>query len=120
MLASASLKPIEQARKVVHLASDRQASDIVILDIRELSDVTDYFVVLSGSSQRQIGSLVEDIEQELKEVGVTLHHREGSTGSSWRLLDYGDLVVHIFEPSERNFYDIEGMWSKAQEVVRVQ
>ena len=82
--------------------------------------VTDYFVVLSGSSQRQIGSLVEDIEQELKEVGVTLHHREGSTGSSWRLLDYGDLVVHIFEPSERNFYDIEGMWSKAHEVVRVQ
>ena len=115
-----SLKPIDQAHFVVNLASDKKASDIVILDIRELSDVTDYFVVLTGSSQRQIGSLVQDIEQELKEVGVTLHHREGTAGSSWRLLDYGDLVVHIFESSDRNFYDIEGMWSKAHEVVRIQ
>ncbi len=115
-----SLKPIDQAHFVVNLASDKKASDIVILDIRELSDLTDYFVLLTGESQRQIGALVEDIKQGLKEVGVRLHHSEGTTGSSWRLLDYGDLVIHVFESTKRIYYDIEGMWSKAHEVVRIQ
>ena len=110
----------EAADIAVHSAVELQAENIHLLDVRGISEFADYFVVLTASSQRQIGSLVEDIEQELKGVGVTLHHREGTAGSSWRLLDYGDLVVHIFESSERNFYDIEGMWSKAREVVRIQ
>lgn len=114
------LQPVEHARLAVDLASDKQASDIVMLDIQGLSDFADYFVILTAESTRQIESLREDMEMALKDVGATKHHREGTAQSGWVLLDYGDLIIHLFGPEERDFYHIEGAWSEAREVVRIQ
>ena len=113
-------QPVEQARLAVETASDRQASDIVLLDIRGVSDFTDYFVILTAGSMRQLNALTEDIEAALKKAGAVRHHREGVAQSGWVLLDYGDVIVHLFGEDERDFYDIEGAWSRAVEVVRIQ
>ena len=114
------LRPAEYARLAVDMASEKQAADIVMLDIRGVSDFTDYFVVLTAESSRQMRSLVEDIEEALEKTGATLHHREGASDAGWRLLDFGDVIVHLFSPEAREFYNIEGAWSRAAEVVRIQ
>ena len=116
----AILKPLEYAHIAVDVASDKQASDILLLDIREISDFADYFVVLTAESARQIENLAEDLEGVLEARGATVHHREGGAQSGWVLLDFSDVIVHLFSPEKREFYDIEGAWSRGVEVVRIQ
>ena len=114
------LQPVDYARLAVDVASDKQAADIVMLDVRKVSDFADYFVILTTESRRQMEALAEDLEGALKRTGATLHHREGNAGTAWRLLDFGDLIVHLLDPEARDFYHIEGAWSGAVEVVRIQ
>ena len=114
------LQPAEYARLAVDLASDGLASDIVMLDIHDVSDFADYFVIMTGDSTRQIRALAEDIEDGLEKRGAVLHHREGTHQSGWMLLDFGDLIVHMFGPDERDHYGMEDLWSRATEVVRIQ
>ena len=114
------LQPVEYARLAVDVASEKQASDVVMLDIREIGDFADYFVILTAESSRQMQALVEEIEQALEGTGATLHHREGTHRSGWELLDFGDVIVHLFGPEEREFYNLEEAWSGAIEVVRIQ
>jgi ribosome-associated protein len=101
-------------------ATDKQATDIVLLDVREICTFADYFVISSGDSGRQINAVSEEIEKALKEEGVRPIHREGTANSGWVLLDYGDVIVHTFAPFEREFYNLEEMWSTARTVVRIQ
>lgn len=105
----------------MEIASDKQASDIVMLDLRRVSLLADYFVICSGESERQINAIQDDIIEELrdKERRRPLR-REGRSSSGWVLLDYGDVVVHIFAPAERDYYRLEELWSEASPVVRVQ
>ncbi|MDO8751118.1 MAG: ribosome silencing factor [Dehalococcoidia bacterium] len=114
------LETIDYARKAVDVASDKQATDILLLDISKVSTFTDFFVIMTAESRRQMDALSEDMEGELKRSGASLHHREGSTESGWLLLDFGDLIVHLFAPEEREFYQLEELWAKGQQVVRVQ
>ena len=114
------VEPIKHARLAADLASEKLASDVVLLDLRSVSDFTDYFVILTNESTRQMDSLAEDLEQALKERGAALHHREGTSGGGWKLLDFGDVIVHMFGPEEREFYRLEGAWPEAVEVVRIQ
>ena len=114
------LQAAEYARLAVDVASEKQASDIVMLDIREISDFADYFVNLTVESTRQMQALVEEIERALEDTGAQLHHHEGTPQSGWMLLDFGDVIVHLFGLEEREFYYIEGAWPKAVEVVRLQ
>ena len=107
------------AQLVVDVASDRLASDIVMLDLRRVASFADYFVVMSADSPRQIEALEEDITRALKEENVGRFHREGIPSSGWVLLDFSDVIVHIFGPEERTFYDLERLWSQAPQVVRV-
>jgi ribosome-associated protein len=120
MEARATTQPADYARLAVDVASDKQASDIVMLDIRGVCDFTDYFVILTADSTRQLDSVAVDIEQALKGEGASLHHREGGAQSGWALLDFGDVIVHLFRAGERDFYHIEGAWSGGIETVRVQ
>ncbi len=120
MVKQAIIEPVEHARLAVDVASERLALDVVMLDIRELSDFADYFVIMTAESSRQIRSLVEEIEDTLKAAGATLHHREGTSDSGWMLLDFGDLIVHMFGPEKREYYSIEAAWSGAVEVLRIQ
>ena len=111
---------LEQARRAVDVASDNQASDIVLLDIGEVSSFADYFVILSADSARQIGALSEDLVNALERSGVRLHHREGTADTGWVLLDFGDVIVHLFGREKRDFYSLEDVWGQASELVRIQ
>jgi ribosome-associated protein len=120
MVEKMKLEGLELARAAVEAASEKQASNIVLLDVRERCSFTDYFVICSGESARQIRSICDDVEGVLKKEGVIPHHTEGSLESGWYLIDYTDVVVHIFGVKEREYYDLEGLWSDAKVVLRVQ
>ncbi len=96
------------------------ASNIVLLDVRERCSFTDYFVICSGESARQIRSICDDIEKSLKDEGEVPHHHEGSLESGWYLLDYSDVIVHVFGAKERDYYALEELWSDAKVILRVQ
>ena len=113
------LQPLEYARYAAEVASDKLASDIVMLDIAEVSDFADYFVILTVESTRQMRAVVEDLEHALEDKGCVRHHREGTPESGWMLLDFGDVVIHIFGADERQYYDLESAWAEATEVVRI-
>jgi len=114
------MEALEKAQKGVEAASEKQASDIVLLDARGVCSFADYFVVCSGESARQLQSISDEIERVLKEEGVLPYHFEGTMDSGWMLLDYGDVIIHIFAPSEREFYKLDKLWSEAVPVLRIQ
>lgn len=100
--------------------SDKQAEDVLLLDIRNVASFADYFVIASGTANRQIRAIIEAVEEAVKAEGVKPVGREGQADSGWVLMDYGDVIVHIFAPEEREFYDLEGLWHTATPVVRIQ
>jgi ribosome-associated protein len=108
------------ARKIVDLLADRQAEDILLLDIRRVTVFADYFVIASAPTVRQMRALSDAIDSELAKDGITPYGREGESASGWVLLDLGDVIVHIFGPDERHFYDLEGLYRQATPVVRIQ
>ena len=93
-----------------------KAEDILVLDLRKLTQITDYFVLCSGGSERQLKAVAERIRQELKKLGVTRLGAEGEPSSGWILLDYCEVVVHIFSFEARNFYALEMLWGDAPKV----
>ena len=103
----------------VEVASEKLAEDIVMLDLRGLAPFTDYFVIMSGNSARQLEALEDDITDAMKEVGVRRYHREGTPASGWILLDFSDIIVHIFGPEEREYFALERLWARAPQVVRI-
>lgn len=96
------------------------AMDILMLDLRQRCSFADYFVICSGSSERQIKAILEEIDKALTGEGVPLLRREGATDSGWVLLDFGEVIIHIFSPQWRDYYQIEKVWADATPVVRVQ
>jgi ribosome-associated protein len=98
-------------------AADKQASDIVILDVRELIVITDHFVIASAGTKRQIRSVIESVEEALRAMGEKPIRREGEPEGGWWLLDYIDVVVHVFGSEEREYYDLERLWRDAPRVV---
>jgi len=102
------------------VASDKQASNIVLLDVSDLCSFADYFVICAGDSERQIRTIHDEIEQGLKREGIKPHHHEGTIDSGWLLLDYGDVIVHVFGTAERDFYKLDELWQEAKTVLRIQ
>lgn len=108
------------ARRSVELAEDKQASDIVMLDLQKLNAVADYFVICTGESERQLKAIADAIDEAIgREFGRDARI-EGTPDTGWVLIDYGDVVVHIFSVALRDYYRIERLWSKATPVVVVQ
>ncbi len=114
------LEGIEIARKAVDAAGDLQASDIVLLDTSKVCSFADYFVICNGESERQIKAIYEEVEHIIKKEGVLPIHHEGTVDSGWLLLDYGDVIVHIFSTAEREFYQLDRLWGQADLVLRIQ
>jgi ribosome-associated protein len=112
--------PLDLARRIVELAEDKKAADIVLLDLGELTTVADAFVICSGGSERQIDAIADGILASLRDEGVKPIGREGAPESHWVLLDYGSVIVHVFTPPERDYYQLERHWSGAKTVLRVQ
>ena len=114
------LESIKIARHVVESASDKLADDIVILDTRKICSFADYFVICSADSDRQIEAIREEITKTLKQKGILPYHREGKADSGWILLDMGAVIIHIFSPQQREYYNLDELWSEAELVVRIQ
>lgn len=114
------LDPSQLARAAVDAASDKKASDVLLLDIREVTTFADYFVICSGSNHRQLQAIAEAIDEQLSSQGARLSHREGNPETGWILLDFGDIIVHILGPKEREYYDLERLWNGAKTVVYLQ
>jgi ribosome-associated protein len=108
------------AKAAVDVASDKKASDVILLDIRNVSIIADYFVICSGQNTRQIQAIADAIDEELGKQGANVLHREGGATTGWLLLDFGDVIVHIFGPKEREYYRLERLWSEAKTVVYLQ
>ena len=103
----------EEIHRVVDLALERKASDVVVLDLRGISTATDYFVIASGTSDVQVKAIADHIRDELKKDSVRPEHLEGLRGGRWVLMDYVDFVVHVFHPQAREFYQLEWLWGDA-------
>ena len=112
--------PIELAQQAVEIASEHQASDIVMLNIASLTTLADYFVILSAESMRQLDALVDALAQGLKKQGARLYRREGVPESGWVLLDFSDVIVHVFAQEEREHYRLEQAWQRAVPLVKIQ
>jgi ribosome-associated protein len=110
---------LDLAHRIVDLCADRKASDIVLLDVRALTTVTDYFVICSGASERQLGAITDGIAEALREAGVRTIGREGGASAHWALLDYGSVIVHVMAPPERDYYALEKLWADAPLLIRL-
>jgi ribosome-associated protein len=109
----------ELALRAAEAADAKKAIDIKILDLRGLTSITDYFIVCSGTSTTHVGAITDGVERTLKADGQHPSHIEGAGESTWVLLDYGDVVVHVFEEQTRAFYALERLWGDApRETVR--
>ena len=108
------------ARQAVEAAADKQAIDIVLLDAREVCNFADYFVICSGDSERQLSTIYDEVGLRLKKAGIMPNHREGTIDSGWLLLDFGDVIIHIFAPFEREYYQLDELWEQAKPVLRIQ
>ena len=97
-------------------AADKQSAEIVVLDVHETIVITDYFVICTAGTQRQIRTVIDAVEDSLRGLGVKPVRREGEPEAGWWLLDYVDVVVHVFGTEERAYYDLERLWSDAPRV----
>jgi len=118
--AAADRPPLELARRIVELAEDKKAADIVLLDLGSLTTMADYFVICSGGSERQLDAIADGIVEGMRTEKIRPIGREGTASSHWVLVDFGSVVVHVFTPPERDYYSLEKHWSEAKVVLRVQ
>jgi ribosome-associated protein len=111
---------VSESRELVvaaaRAAASKQARDVVVLDVRELIVITDYFLIASGTSDRQVRTIAEEIETAVRQKGLKPARREGEREGHWALLDFVDFVAHVFLDSDREFYDLERLWSDAPSV----
>jgi len=107
-----SLRP--ELRWAVEAAQNKKAAGVTLLDLAALAAFTDYFLICSGLSSRQVQAISDEIEEQLGRRGVVFRHREGYQSGEWVLLDYGGFVVHIFNERARLYYDLERLWRKAR------
>ena len=104
----------ECALDAARAANEKKATDIMVQEVRDLIGVTDYFVIATAANNRQVNAIIEEIEDKLREDdGIKPTHREVSADGSWSLLDYGNIVVHVFMPETRDFYRLEQLWNDA-------
>jgi ribosome-associated protein len=104
----------ETANRIIELARDKKGQQIVLMDISELSDFADYFVIISADSSIQIKAITDQIEEGMRKEGIKPYQKEGYQNLKWVLIDYVDVVVHIFSKEAREFYSIERLWADAK------
>lgn len=95
---------------------EKKGSDIRVIDISHVSVIADYFVIATGSSSSQVSALVDNVEEKMHQAGFSLRQKEGRAGGSWVLMDYSDIIVHVFDKENRSFYNLEHVWSDGQAV----
>lgn len=112
-----AVTPMELARIAAAAADEKKATDLLLLDLTELSDVCDYFLICTAANARLLSSVIDEIEEKVKKnTGLGPLSHEGRAGSSWVLLDYGSVVVHAFLPESREYYRLERLWGDAPQI----
>jgi len=111
-----STTPRQLALLAAEVCDEKKAKDIVVLDVRKITSISDYFVVCSTSNERQARAIADDLRVRLKDLGKREMGVEGMEDARWVLQDFGDIVLHVFHESQREFYDIEGLWADAKQV----
>lgn len=112
-VTTSQIEPAELARRIVDLLSDRQAEDVVLLDISAVSSFADFFVIASAQNARHMNALIDAFDKELASEGTKALRREGDANSGWVLVDLGAVIVHLFSQEDRAFYNLEGLWTRA-------
>ncbi len=116
-----SIDPLQLAHKVVEAIADKKGEDIILMDIHEHTLFADYFVICSGASERQLKAILEGVSEAVrKQFHIHARHVEGDAESGWILLDFNDVIVHIFAPDRRRYYNLEGLWKEAAVLLQVQ
>lgn len=110
-------RPPEGLRLALDAIRDLKANHLVVLDLRGLTDATDFFVIASGTSDAHVRGIAESVIEKLDRRGHRIHHVEGLNGGRWVLLDFVDFVVHLFHPESRSFYQLERLWDDAPELL---
>ena len=110
------MNPIDKAILCLKIIQERKAIDPVLFDVREHTSITDYFIVTSGSSSRQVQTIAKHIVRRMREEGFKVYGMEGEQQGHWVLIDYNDVVIHVFYQPVREFYDLEGLWVEAPRV----
>lgn len=106
----------EHLRIIYKALDDKKAEDIQIIDISEVSPMADYFVIASGNNVNQVHALCDNVSEELAKTKVLTKQTEGYTAGNWILMDYGDIIIHIFDRESRSFYDLERIWKDAKNI----
>lgn len=99
---------------------DKKGEDILLLDIREIADFADYFVICTGTSDRMLNALADDLKVQMKSQDLVRPRMEGAPQDGWILVDFGDVIVHLFSPDRRDYYRLEDLWSAGKTLVRLQ
>ncbi|HEY4133013.1 MAG TPA: ribosome silencing factor [Gemmatimonadaceae bacterium] len=113
---TASSNSLALVQRAAQIALDSKAQDVVLLDLRGVSDMTDFFLIASGTSDTAVRSIGQHILEDMKQEGTPATHAEGIEKGRWVLLDYVDFVVHVFHPTLRNFYQLERLWADAEQI----
>jgi len=100
-------------QKIVSLIRNKKGFDIKVLDLKDLTAIADYFIICSGSATMQVKAIADEVDKKLREQGIKCYHREGYDTLNWVLLDYFDVVVHIFRGESREYYNLEKIWGDA-------
>jgi ribosome-associated protein len=114
------LNTIDVAKRAVEIASDKLATDVVLLDTRQVCSFADYFVICSGETERHLAALREAIDEAFSKENMPARRHEGTPASGWVLIDFGNVIVHLFAPLERQYYGFDKLWGGAQLLVKMQ
>lgn len=109
-------KAKEMARLAYHALDDKKGQDIKIINIEEVSVLADFFIIASGTNRNQVQALADNVEEELGRAGYPVRQTEGYRTANWVLLDYGDIIVHVFDSENRLFYDLERIWRDGKNI----
>jgi ribosome-associated protein len=113
---STATNSLELVKRAAQIALDTKALDVVLLDLRGVTDMTDFFLIASGTSDTHARAIAEHVMEEMKKEGFRANHVEGLEKGRWVLVDFVDFVVHVFHPTLRNFYQLERLWADAKEI----
>ncbi len=105
-----------KAVKIARIAEDKKAEDILVLDVRKVCNFTDYFVLVTGQTSIHLRGICDEVHEKMKAAEVPLFGMDGMTGSSWRVMDYGDVVFHCFSDETRRYFELERLWGDAKSV----
>lgn len=110
------INTFEGAKAAYKALDDKMADDIKVLEIKDISSLADYFVIASGNNPNQLRAMADEVDEQLYKAGFRLKHSEGMSAKNWILMDFGDIVVHLFHKDDRGFYNIERIWGDAKEI----